>query len=229
MVGGGVEAMKGVYQSIRLAEVLHPFFMSASCLTANFISRVSVWWSMSTSLIHASGTPTTFISLHTNFLERQTRRSFKVIALDVLMGETQRTCQSSSVWLETSSLSSTVVVMVSSNVPRLYHHSITDFSLESKIWTVKQISRLNANEHKFDVTEKATGKTTNMSVREYFMKKYNIYLEQPWLPLVQTQKANVLFPMEVCVMCDGQRYPYKLNPAQVFIAYPSKKTRLIFD
>ena len=54
-----------------------------------------------------------------------------------------------------------------------------------------------------------------MSVFDYFYKKYNIYLSKPWLPLVQTQKANVLFPMEVCVMCEGQRYPYKLNSEQV--------------
>lgn len=80
---------------------------------------------------------------------------------------------------------------------------------------MKQISRLNAKEHKFDVTEKATGKTTNMSVYEYFHKKYNVTLNKPWLPLVQTQKAKVLFPMEVCVMCDGQRYPFKLNSDQV--------------
>lgn len=80
---------------------------------------------------------------------------------------------------------------------------------------MKNISRLNAKEHKFDVTEKATGKTTNMSVHEYFFKKYRVILEKWWLPLVQTQKAHVLFPMEVCVMCPGQRYPYKLNSDQV--------------
>ena len=57
-----------------------------------------------------------------------------------------------------------------------------------------------------------------MSVYDYFHKKYNVYLNKPWLPLVQTQKANVLFPMEVCVMCEGQRYPYKLNSDQVWLA-----------
>ena len=97
----------------------------------------------------------------------------------------------------------------------LQNQSNSNFSPESKIWTVKQISKLNAKEHKFDVTEKATGKTTNMSVFEYFQKKYNVTLSKPWLPLVQTQKPNILFPMEVCVMCDGQRYPYKLNSDQV--------------
>ena len=33
---------------------------------------------------------------------------------------------------------------------------------ETKIWTVKQISGLNAKQHKFDITEKVTGKVTNM-------------------------------------------------------------------
>lgn len=96
--------------------------------------------------------------------------------------------------------------------------SFTNFNSESKIWTVKAISRLNAKEHKFDVYEKATDKTTNMSVYEYFQKKYNVYLNLPDLPLVQTQKANVVFPMELCVMCEGQRYPYKLNSDQVWLA-----------
>ena len=57
-----------------------------------------------------------------------------------------------------------------------------------------------------------------MSVYEYFQKKYNVTLSKPWLPLVQTQKQNVLFPMEVCCMADGQRYPYKLNSDQVWLA-----------
>lgn len=111
-------------------------------------------------------------------------------------------------------MSSTAAVIVSLIMPCLQQKFI-DFNLASKVWTVKQISRLNAKEHKFDVTEKATGKTTNMSVYEYFQKKYNVTLSKPWLPLVQTQKLNVLFPMEVCCMADGQRYPYKLNSDQV--------------
>ena len=84
---------------------------------------------------------------------------------------------------------------------------------------MKQISKVNAKEHKFDVTDKATGKVTNMSVQQYFLKKYNVTLIKPWLPLVQTQKENVLFPMEVCVMCEGQRYPYKLNSDQVRLTH----------
>ena len=98
---------------------------------------------------------------------------------------------------------------------RLKEDRIADFNSESKVWTVKQIARVNAKDHKFDVTDKATGKTTNMSVYEYFWKKYNIILEHWWLPLIQTQKPHILFPMELCVMCIGQRYPYKLNSDQV--------------
>lgn len=64
-----------------------------------------------------------------------------------------------------------------------------------------------------------------MSVYEYFHKKYNVYLNKWWLPLIQTQKPNVLFPMEVCVMSEGQRYPYKLNSDQVWLGkFPNKMT-----
>ena len=137
----------------------------------------------------------------------------KVPAIDVLMGASHRCFQSLDVSVGTSSSSSIVVVMV--RYSYLYKCINTNLNKVSKIWTVKQISKLNAKEHKFDVTEKATGKVTNMSVYEYFQKKYNVPITKPWLPLVQTQKAGVLFPMEVCVMCDGQRYPYKLNSDQV--------------
>ena len=168
--------------------------------------------------ILASGTQSTLTELLTVFPEKTIRRCSNRTALDATMEESRYCCRFSSASVGTSSLSSIAVVMVSSLVPYLSDYSLVDSQSESKIWTVKQISKLNAKDHKFDVTEKATGKVTNMSVFDYFKKKYNVTLIKPWLPLVQTQKPNVLFPMEVCVMCDGQRYPYKLNSDQVRLA-----------
>lgn len=77
------------------------------------------------------------------------------------------------------------------------HRGVED---TTKVWTIKQIARVNAKDHTFDVTDKATGKTTNMSVYDYFFKKYKIILAFWWLPLIQTQKPGILFPMELCRM-----------------------------
>ena len=37
---------------------------------------------------------------------------------------------------------------------------------------------------------------------------------EPNLPLVETTKKDVFFPMELCYLTKGQRYPYKLNEVQ---------------
>ncbi|KAF6219194.1 hypothetical protein HO133_005019 [Letharia lupina] len=177
LLTGGVEAMKGVYQSIRLAE--------GKRLVVNVDVSNSCFWhplpfNMLAFQLSGEKGPERFES--TSHRQPDGRDT-------MYMPLFKRLCRNKF----------------------FVKHRGSD---ETKIWTVKQISRLNAKEHKFDVTEKATGKVTNMSVYEYFQKKYNIPLRQPWLPLVQTQKPNVLFPMEVCVMCDGQRYPFKLNSDQ---------------
>ena len=71
-----------------------------------------------------------------------------------------------------------------------------------------------ADTYKFDVKDKVTGAVTpQVSVRDYFRKRYNVILNKPWLPLVQAQKGEV-YPMEICYMSAGQRYPYKLNEEQ---------------
>ncbi|KAL8710468.1 MAG: hypothetical protein Q9220_004900 [cf. Caloplaca sp. 1 TL-2023] len=64
------------------------------------------------------------------------------------------------------------------------------------------------------VRNKQTGKDeAPIDVFNYFQKKYNIYLEYPDLPVVQDTRGSV-FPMEVCQMVPGQRYPYKLTDQQ---------------
>lgn len=69
----------------------------------------------------------------------------------------------------------------------------------------------------FNVTDKETGKQTNMSISQYFMKKYKVYLENPKLPLLETTKLGEVYPMELAVMSNGQRYPFKLTEDQVSV------------
>lgn len=177
LLGGGIEAMKGVYQSIRLAE--------GRRLVVNVDVSNSCFWhpvNLDGLAYHLSG-ETNPHSFQGHCARQSDGRESKLLPIFRRL------------------IRNKFVVK----------HRGSD---ASKVWTVKQISKLTAKEHKFDVTEKATGKVTNMSVYEYFQKKYNVPIMKPWLPLVQTQKAGVLFPMEVCIMCEGQRYPYKLNSDQ---------------
>ena len=54
-----------------------------------------------------------------------------------------------------------------------------------------------------------------MSIFEYFKEKYNCHLQFPTIPIVETTKKGVAFPMEVCYVLHGQRFPFKLNELQV--------------
>ena len=86
---------------------------------------------------------------------------------------------------------------------------------EAKEWTIKRISQKNAKTHTFEVKDKNTGAVTTESVFSYYLKKYNVRLEKWQLPLLETQKRDVLFPMELAVMAKAQYYPFKLNEKQV--------------
>jgi len=66
----------------------------------------------------------------------------------------------------------------------------------------------NANNVRFELDGK------QICVKDYFLKKYNIYLAHPRLPLIETTRAG-FYPMEICIVEDMQRYNFKLDPSQV--------------
>lgn len=57
----------------------------------------------------------------------------------------------------------------------------------------------------------------DVTVEQYFQRRYNVFLEFPDLPLIEVGKKGTMYPMEVCHMGKGQKYPYKLDEAQVRI------------
>ncbi|KAI9847274.1 MAG: hypothetical protein M1837_002860 [Sclerophora amabilis] len=71
-----------------------------------------------------------------------------------------------------------------------------------------------SREYKFSVRDKETGQSTETTMFDYFWKRYNIRLEWPDLPVVQTTKKGVVLPMEVMTVQENQRYPFKLNAEQ---------------
>ena len=52
-----------------------------------------------------------------------------------------------------------------------------------------RVSSLNAKTHTFDVTDRKTGTTEkNVTVENYFKRKYGVALQWPELPLIDTVK-----------------------------------------
>ena len=82
------------------------------------------------------------------------------------------------------------------------------------MYTIKQFSEMTARSYKFKCFIKASNKEEEITIEEYFQRRYNRTLDFPGLPLVETMKKGVLLPMEVLVMASAQRYPYKLNETQ---------------
>ena len=93
-------------------------------------------------------------------------------------------------------------------------HGKQSDSSRAKIWTMKRLSTFTAKTYKFDVTDRETNTTTSTTLFDYFLKKYGVRIDNWHLPLVESNKPGVLFPMDLCHMCIGQRYPYKLNENQ---------------
>ena len=68
---------------------------------------------------------------------------------------------------------------------------------------------------KFELKDRATKKVIKeVTIEQYYLEKYNLRLTDPNLPLVETTKKDVFYPMELCYLTKGQRYPYKLNETQ---------------
>jgi eukaryotic translation initiation factor 2C len=80
---------------------------------------------------------------------------------------------------------------------------IKDFTFEPRLGPEGSHARNNRFEH--------AGKT--VTVEEYFLQKYNVRLQYPNLPLIDTGKG--LIPMELATLIPMQRYPFKLGPDQV--------------
>jgi eukaryotic translation initiation factor 2C len=92
----------------------------------------------------------------------------------------------------------------------------------SKTYTVRQVI-FNGEEYgpkgavsrevKFD-KKQPDGTTRNTSVWQHFLEAYNIRLQWPDLPIIESTRGG-MFPMELCTAIDFQRYQFKLDPEQV--------------
>lgn len=88
------------------------------------------------------------------------------------------------------------------------------------MWGVNEGKGFDAKSYKFDVYKQGTKHLPNpvvertISINDYFKERYNITLQYPYLPLVESAKGG-MFPMELCKVLDNQRYMFKTDPTQV--------------
>ncbi|KAL8776952.1 MAG: hypothetical protein Q9213_008068 [Squamulea squamosa] len=179
-VGGGVEAMRGIYQSIRMAE--------GKRMVVNVdISHTCFWNKANFPMIVNQ------LSGHMN--------------LDSLP-QSWRDARG-----KTNNRFSTMRRLKKNDF--FVSHRNRSEQENKKVWKVYDILEKSAREYTFTPylkEQKKDGPPINLF--DYYQQKYNVYLQWPDLPVVQTTKKRVVFPMELCNMMPGQRYPYKLNEQQ---------------
>ena len=186
-LGYGVEAMKGVYQSIRAAQ--------GKQMVVNVDVSNSVFWNES-SIMNIARELTKSNSM------QDLAQKCKPVRL---RGDSP--FQDSNAMIQLRKLKK--------NDFFVRHKGRTDKEM-NKLWKVKSILSQNAREYKFRLKDKITRKEIDppVSIEAYYLQRYNLRLAEPLLPLVETTKAGVIYPMELCFMAKGQRYPYKLNEDQ---------------
>ena len=183
LLGGAVEAMKGVYQSIRAAQ--------CKGLVINVDVSNSTFWHESTFLQ---------LGLQMTGADSYENLGVKLRPLTNVHGGTRE----SPFFVQLKRLSK--------NEFTVKHRGCTN---PTKLWKVHRISEKTARTYTFDLRDRKTNTVIpNTSVFDYYKKRYNVHLEWPDMPVVETTKKGVVYPLELCFMAPGQRYPYKLDEKQ---------------
>ncbi|KAI4251669.1 MAG: hypothetical protein L6R42_008287, partial [Xanthoria sp. 1 TBL-2021] len=182
LVGGGVEAMRGIYQSIRMAE--------GKRMVVNVDVSHTCFWNKSSfpMIVNQLSGHMDLDTLPYSWRDRQSGRTNNKF---------------------------TTMKRLKRNDFFVSHKNRSE--RESKvIWKVHDILDKSAKEYKFKlrVPGKPREEGREVNLVQYYQEKYQIYLQWPDLPVVQCTKKNTVYPMEVCNMHEGQRYPYKLNEQQ---------------
>lgn len=183
-LGGGVEAFKGVFQTIRACH--------GGRLAINVDVSNGSFWS-------ASSVLQTCVYL----TKARDPNDMLYKLKDVKIDPNRPEMTDSSSFKELRRLRKLMIF------PR--HRGVEE---KSRFYYIDSFTKLGAREYKFEVRDKETGKTEETSVYDYFRKRYNITLTSPALPLIVTTKKGVVLPMEVSLIAENQKYPFKLDENQ---------------
>lgn len=95
-------------------------------------------------------------------------------------------------------------------------------------YCIEKVVYVSARDSKFKALDDK-GKEYTTTVYDYFLRKHNTRLQYPDLPLVKMTKGkNTLLPMEILMVKENQRYPYKCDERQTsnMWVYPNPNTLL---
>lgn len=92
---------------------------------------------------------------------------------------------------------------------------LTHFQQKRRVRVVG-LSRLSAAQLRFTMTSANGngGQSQEISVEEYYKQQYGIQLKYPNLPCIEAGAKKSLYPMELCVIVEGQQYNRKLSDTQ---------------
>lgn len=194
-LGGGLEAFKGVYASMRLA-CKTPGAKPVGVLSVNVDVNNSAFWKES---------------------------SLGQICQESLMrGKPTQDFRALSQYLGAGTPNSRVHLLRSLKRLMIYTRYVKGQSVEDqKKRPMKINSFLNKTAKQHMLRDMQVGENQparNISVFDYFQQKWNIRLQYPDLPVVQMHKQIrgnfVVLPMELCFLSDAQRYVGRLSGDQ---------------
>ena len=183
-LGGGIEACKGVYQSLRLAE--------GKKLVINLDVSNTCFW--------VPG------SLETAIVQKFGLRDIHAIAGRMTSQPGNGTPRKTDFHRLVEKTMNKVNVTANFKGNPFPHRewNIRSFSLET--------ARTHMIQWKTPETKKGEGPM--ITLEQYFQRKYNVALRGANLPLVEMTKKGIVYPMEFLQIIPGQRYPFKLDEKQ---------------
>ncbi|KAI9710577.1 MAG: hypothetical protein M1820_002713 [Bogoriella megaspora] len=81
-------------------------------------------------------------------------------------------------------------------------------------YIIEKFLNVSPRDYKQKIKNRQTGVEEELTIVQYFQRAYNLPLQYPDLPLVQTTKKGVVLPMELCKVEGNQRYVFKLDERQ---------------
>lgn len=204
VIGGGIEAKKGIRQTIRLGQGMK---LLVSLDVANTCFRQAM--------------PLTVAIINKNKL-----RDVQNIIADCTPREMDGSTRPSDRFkLYESDIRKLRVVAKYAGMPEVIKH---------KQFIIKGLTLENARQRMIEIKNKETGAVERtISIYDYFRKQYNLVIQYPTLPLVEMTKKGVLYPMEMLHLVDNQRYFKKLdenetaNMIKFAVTEPKKRQQAI--
>ncbi|KAF2864177.1 Piwi-domain-containing protein [Piedraia hortae CBS 480.64] len=174
-LNGGVEAFKGVYQSLRITHGNNQAPARLSIIVD--VANGTFWISQ---------------PLHIAAVQLTDRRDVNDLTYSLRQGERSK-----------------VGDAIRKRFKRLRVYARHRNRPQADEYVIERVLFQNARDHKFEKDGQ------QISIFNYFSSQYGIRLQFPDLPLIKmTGKNGPVLPMEVLLIKENQRYPFKINERQ---------------